>query len=163
MSKNVSVKTWQIGEDPSWIIDELTSISDKGENYRYESEHGVQQFIRNGILDSYSIIYRDGVMISGSGTRPSVQVPKYGDCYQIAVRGFRIPQPGLRQEYFTLDILTPLQITRGNQLGFTKCVMTFNLHNTRLVSNLDKNWNFPRTSIGTMNVNNVNQIVYLFN
>jgi len=162
MLKNVLVKTWQVGEDPTWVIDELESIADKGENYQRETEHGVQQLILNGVMDSYTILYRDGQMVVGSGTRPEVNVPELGMCYQMCVRSFRIPQQGLRQDYFGLDMLIPEQLARGKKLGYDKCIITFNLYNERLMRNLDRHWDFPRQTVGPYVVNGVQQWIYLF-
>jgi hypothetical protein len=162
MLENVSVKTWELGQDPAWVLSELDSITHIGTNYDPEYEYGVQQFIKNGILDSYSILYRNDKMISGCGTRPMIIVPTHGTCYQIAVRGFRIPQRGLKQDYFTLDVVLPYQIARGRSQGFDKCFMSFNLHNERLKDNLDRNWVYPRTTSGPHIVNGVTQWIYLF-
>ena len=162
MLKNVSVKTWEVGQDPTWVLDALSSIEDKGENYQSDVRHGVQQMIQRGVIDSYSIVYRDGEMISGAGTRPHVWADDHGFCYHIAVRGFRIPQEGLNQDYFTLDILVPEQVARGKKLGYEKCIISFNLHNERLKRNLDKYWKYPRESSGPHKVNGIPQWIYIF-
>ena len=162
MLKNVSVKTWNVGEDPTWIISELDAISDKGVNYQVTNEHGVQQLILNEILDSYSILYRDDKMVAGAGTRPGVRVDELGWCYQMAVRTFRIPQEGLRQDYFGAALIIPEQLAKGKQMGYEKCIITFNLYNERFMKNLDRNWDFPRTTVGPYIVNGVSQWIYLF-
>lgn len=163
MLENVLVKTWNVGEDPTWVIDELNAITHKGINYQTGTPYGVQQLILNGVMDSYSILYRDGNMISGVGSRPNVNVAELGMCYQMCVRAFRIPQDGLRQDYFTLDRMIPEQLAKGNSLGYTnRCIVTFDVTNERLVRNLDKNWDFPRTKVGPYIVNGVPQWIYIF-
>lgn len=162
MLKNVSVKTWHAGEDSAWVLAALTAVEHKGINYQPQADHGVHQMIKTQVLDSYSIVFRNGQMIAGGGTRPGVEVPGLGQCYQIAVRGFRQPQSGLRQDYFALDTLVPQWIESGRAQGYQHCVMTFNLHNERLMKNLDKNWHYPRTVRGPHEVNGVSQWIYLF-
>lgn len=162
MLKNVSVKTWHAGQDPAWVLAALTAVQHLGINYEPQADYGVHQMIQNQVIDSYSIVYRDNEMIAGGGTRPGVAVPGLGQCYQIAVRGFRQPQHSLRQDYFTLDTLVPQWVQAGRDLGYQHCVMTFNLHNERLMKNLDRNWHYPRTVQGPHEVNGVSQWIYLF-
>lgn len=161
---NVSVKTWQRGEDSSWLLSVFDehNISTKGINYRPDFGSSVYHHVRRSVLDSYSLVYRDGALFAGGGTRPDVYVAELGMCYQIMVRGFRMPQPALRQDYFTLDTLVPYQVARGRALGFNEIIMTFNEHNLRLKDNLDAKWQFKRNSVGPFIVNGVLQWIYLF-
>lgn len=161
---NVSHKTWARGEDTKWIMCELdkAKIWTKGINYDPSFASSAQQFIERGVLDTYTIVYRDDQIVGGGGARPDVVVPDIGFCYQIAVRGFRIPQQGLRQDYFVLDTLVPMQVQKGRNEGYDACIMTFNMHNERLVRNLDRFWKFPRKKIEPHIVNGVPQWIYLF-
>jgi hypothetical protein len=160
---SVSTKTWVIGEDSDWILNELDSISYKGVNYQRDFSHSAQNLIQRNVIDSFTMIYKNSTLIAGGGTRPGVIIPDYGSCYMVAVRGFRIAQIGLRQEYFTLDTLLPDQIKRGKSLGYTNCAMTFNLHNERILNNLNKVWNFDRKILPEpVIVNGMKQWVYIF-
>lgn len=160
---SVSVKTWYSGEDYNQVIEELNTITDKGINYSLNFSHSAQRLIQRGVIDSYSLLYKDNELISGGGTRPNIMIPDYGHCYMVAVRGFRIPQTGLHQEYFTLDAILPSQIERGKSLGFKYCAMTFNEHNKRLLNNLNRSWNFPREIVQEQKiVNGMPQWIYIF-
>lgn len=162
MLPNVYAKTWHRGEDPSWLLNCLTDVERFGENYKSDTEYGLQKFIENGIMDSYTILYRDDVIVSGMGTRPDAMIDGLTSCYQIAVRGFRVAQQGLRQDYFSLNMIIPNQVARGRELGFKNIFMSFNLDKSRLIDNLDRAWEYPREKQGPLIVNGISQWIYLF-
>ena len=147
-------------EDPTWLINELTAIVDKGINYDPSHRHSVQQLILRNAVDSYTVVYRDGQLLAGLGTRPNFNIPTVGNTYNIGVRGFRIPQESLRQDYFVLNTIVPVQIERARNMGYEKCSMCFT--NERLKNNLDKYWVYSRESTGPHLINQEMQWVYLF-
>ena len=103
------------------------------ENYGFSKPWSLLSLIKDGLIDTYQLLYVDGEFWAGSGG--IVRELNGRKVYQAAFRGFSNAgnrNPSLGQKFYLHKYNTVFQISRAKELGCKSVVLSFNEHNYRL-------------------------------